>query len=749
MTHRTPSSVVLWTVTALWPAAAIAQTDFTEVSPTTGLWVTNEAEDFWVNAVAPADVDADGDIDLAMIGMFVVYNVSVEDRLVLFFNEGPDGSGRWVFTETPVPLGDLWAGASDLAWGDHDGDGDPDLMVASEGAMALYRNEAGTLTRTSTVLPAYLEDSSYDSAYDLRSLTWADFDNDNDVDLLVPSVVDLTTFEYRTLLLRNDGAGAADDWIFTDVGAAFDPTVHAHTAWADDDGDRDLDVFVTNVDPYTETGFIRRFRNDAGAFVGADLLGIKVEWGLADWGDYDADGDLDVLVAGNIQEADGSYATVLRTYRNDGTGYSETTIPGDWLDIHAATWADYDSDGDVDLLVTGSFVDTVLAEIVGRSKVYANAGNEFSDTGVFLPAPISSIGRGGSFTWFDLDGDGDLDYFVAGAYFVPGGNGLVEAQMHLFRNDAPGSNTPPEPPQSPEADPDGSGPPPALVVANGGPEILRGTVGGLGVTLSWEAASDDHTPASALTYDLEVHPVGMTLAAAQRLPEPGNVGHMTTWRLDGLTHGDYAWSVRAVDSAFVAGPRAEGRFTIGGAPDGGPAEGDDAGVAAGDGEGDGCSCRVADGDCAPGRFSIFWLAALVAAARRRNRRPTSRACGSASRSATSRRPRPVPSSTAPIPRCAWIPAWARRWRSAAGGASKTRRWATRRRLSASAWPRRPATWPAARCCTPSPRGTRCRAWPAPRTARCCSPSASGSSASRFPPWARAAAGSGSRRAPTP
>ena len=50
---------------------------------------------------------------------------------------------------------------------------------------------------------------------------------------------------------------------------------------------------------------------------------------------------------------------------------------------------------------------------------------------------MSSIGRGGSFTWFDLDGDGDLDYLLAGAYFVPGGNGLVEAQLNIFSNDAP------------------------------------------------------------------------------------------------------------------------------------------------------------------------------------------------------------------------------------------------------------------------------------------------------------------------
>ncbi|HKZ75799.1 MAG TPA: VCBS repeat-containing protein, partial [Actinomycetota bacterium] len=419
--------------------AAFAQTSFTEVTPTgSSLWVTSADEDFWINAVAPADVDGDGDLDLAVLGFYVVYFGEVTDLLVIFENQGPDASGRWLFGEETVPLGTLWAGASDLAWGDYDNDGDPDLVVGSEGAMALYRNDAGTLAATSTVLPAYSEDSSYEGSYDLRSLTWADADNDGDLDLLVPSVLDLDTYEYSTKLLRNDGPDGAGGWTFTDAAATIDPTSNAQSAWADDDGDGDLDLLLVNVDPYTGSGFVRRYRNDAGAFTGEDLLGIRVEHGLADWGDYDGDGDLDILVAGNIHDADDTYVTALRTYRNDAGTFTETTLPApnpNWLDFHAATWADYDSDGDVDLLVTGSFVGD--GEIVGGSDVYRNDGGVFTPLGLALPAPVESIGRGGAFTWLDLDDDGDLDYLVAGAYFVPGGNGLVEAQIHLYRNGAP------------------------------------------------------------------------------------------------------------------------------------------------------------------------------------------------------------------------------------------------------------------------------------------------------------------------
>jgi hypothetical protein len=47
-----------------------------------------------------------------------------------------------------VPLGSLTAGASDLAWGDVDGDGDQDLALGSDGQTVIYRNDAGTLVPT-------------------------------------------------------------------------------------------------------------------------------------------------------------------------------------------------------------------------------------------------------------------------------------------------------------------------------------------------------------------------------------------------------------------------------------------------------------------------------------------------------------------------------------------------------------------------------------------------------------------------
>lgn len=519
--------------------------EFTEVTPLDPLFVTPQDEDFWVSAAAPADYDGDGDVDIVVLGYYVVYNASVVDHLVLLRNDGPLSATEWDFSYVEVPLGTLTPGASDLAWGDADGDGDQDLAVGSDGQTVLYRNEGGTLVASDTVLPGYWEDNDQ-ADFDLRSITWADYDNDGDLDLLLPSIWDEATFTSHTALMRNDGGNGSGGWIFTEVAAGLGPSAHAQTSWADFDGDQDLDLLIVHIAPNTGEGFIRRFRNDGGGvFVGEDILGtLSVEHGEAQWGDYDDDGDLDILVAGNVREIDDTYNTVLRLYRND----AETFVPVElidcvfcegWFDLSAATWADYDSDGDIDILLAGTY--NSGSQIEGRAKVYDNVGGTFIDSGNQLPAPRAMGFSGGSFSWLDIDGEGDLDYFIAGSYFVPGGNGLVETQMHLYVNDAQAQN-----------------------LAPGAPSQLGSQVMGDGsVALSWQAASDDLTPAPALTYDLRLYRSGVPVPTARRTPEPGGLSSATAWTLTGLADGAYTWTLQAVDSAYNSGPAASGGFHVG------------------------------------------------------------------------------------------------------------------------------------------------------------------------------------------
>jgi photosystem II stability/assembly factor-like uncharacterized protein len=525
--------------------------DFTEVTPLDPLFVTPQDEDFWVATTAPADFDGDGDLDMAVFGYYVVYGSSVEERLVLVRNEGQLTPTEWEFSYVDVELDGLASGASDLAWADADGDGDQDLALGTYGETVIYRNDGGTLTLTDTVLPGYYEDNSQAFGFDLQSMSWADYDNDGDQDLLVPSVFDDSTFVWHTKLCRNDGPSGTGGYVFTEVPAGLAGTSHAQSEWADMDGDQDLDLLLVNLAPLTDDGFIHVYRNDGGGvFTGEAVLGsLSVEHGEAQWGDYDEDGDLDILVIGNIRETDGTYTNAFRIYRNDDGSYSPVAvipcIPCEgWFDLTAAAWADYDSDGDIDILLTGTY--NSGSQIEGRARILLNDGGVFTDSGNDLPAPRASGTRGGTFSWLDLDEDGDLDYFIAGEYFVPGGNGLIEAQMHAYRNDAESLNQAPSMPSDLSA-----------TILGGG----AGRAGG--VLFSWNAATDDLTSAMGLTYDLDVFREGVPVATPARLPQPGNVKGITAWALQGLADGAYSWTLRAVDSAYNGGPAASGAFVVG------------------------------------------------------------------------------------------------------------------------------------------------------------------------------------------
>ncbi len=88
------------------------------------------------------------------------------------------------------------------------------------------------------------------------------------------------------------------------------------------------------------------------------------------WGDYDNDGDLDILLTGN-----GAGAIISRVYRNDDGTFTdiEAGLPG--VASSSVAWGDYDNDGDLDILLTG----------VGISRIYRNDDGTFTDIEAGLP----------------------------------------------------------------------------------------------------------------------------------------------------------------------------------------------------------------------------------------------------------------------------------------------------------------------------------------------------------------------------
>jgi uncharacterized membrane protein YeaQ/YmgE (transglycosylase-associated protein family) len=231
------------------------------------------------------------------------------------------------------------------------------------------------------------------------SAAWGDYDNDGDLDILLTG----SSAGIRvSKVYRNDGGGA-----FSDINAPLTGVMRSSVAWGDYDNDGDLDILLAGATGgYPITNPVSKiYRNDgAGTFtdIGAALVAVD-ECSLA-WGDYDNDGDLDILLTGLAG------APTSQVYRNDGAGAFTDIgagLSGVWLG--SAAWGDYDNDSDLDILLTGATTST--SPYAPVSKVYRNdGGSAFTDIG----AGLTGVREGSVAAWGDCDNDGDLDVLLTG-----------------------------------------------------------------------------------------------------------------------------------------------------------------------------------------------------------------------------------------------------------------------------------------------------------------------------------------------
>jgi len=260
-----------------------------------------------------------------------------------------------------------------------------------------------------------------------RSVTWVDYDNDNDLDLFVTNG---PRSGQRAFLYRNDGPPNYTFTKITDSPVVGDNARSDGSSWGDYDNDGDADAYVA-----TWYGDRNLFYDNGGAgaftkITANTIVGDNDFSETCSWGDYDNDGFLDLYVA-NSGDANSTGPQRNYLYHNNGnktfTKITTGAIVTDAFYSRGVNWVDYDDDGDFDMFVAN--------EENQNNNLYRNLLKE-SGTASFEKDTSSPLATGGgsswSASWGDYDNDGDLDVFVAN-WSGPGN--------FLFRNEGAGTFT--------------------------------------------------------------------------------------------------------------------------------------------------------------------------------------------------------------------------------------------------------------------------------------------------------------------
>jgi hypothetical protein len=244
-----------------------------------------------------------------------------------------------------------------------------------------------------------------------NNVVWGDYDNDGFIDLLIPNSI-------ATRIYKNNG-----DNTFTEKTTISLPAVNfGSAAWGDYDKDGDLDILITGgTANYPVSGPLTKIYRNDGSDIFTEQTSISLTplfYSSAAWGDYDNDGDLDILLNGAYGTSP-NYTRVSKIYQNNGnnTFSDQTQITLEGLYRGSVQWTDYDNDGDLDIALTGAQMETQF-NTEGVFKLYKNNGNNtFSEQtlqfdGVYREASNSAT------SWGDFDKDGDLDCMLTAKGFM-------------------------------------------------------------------------------------------------------------------------------------------------------------------------------------------------------------------------------------------------------------------------------------------------------------------------------------------
>ena len=202
-------------------------------------------------------------------------------------------------------------------------------------------------------------------------------------------------------IYRNDNNGNYTKiQVFTDL--RIDRSTSISTPWCDFDNDGDLDLLLTGINNVSEPVVYLYENASNDVFIKTANIFKPVNKGSVEWIDFNSDGYIDLMMSGS--DFNGSVTTNL--YKNEGKS-KFTLVQTDFPKLFNGrfSWGDYDADGDKDLIIVGSRNFQGHDASTGEHKIFRNDGNDhFAEISTDLQLFLSCNSK-----WIDFDNDGDLD----------------------------------------------------------------------------------------------------------------------------------------------------------------------------------------------------------------------------------------------------------------------------------------------------------------------------------------------------
>ena len=246
------------------------------------------------------------------------------------------------------------------------------------------------------------------------SVAWGDYDGDGRLDFLLSGSLQVS-------LWRNTGNGFSN--VTATVASGLPGLYDSAVAWGDFDNDGRLDLLITGLTNFSGGAVAQVWQNTGNQFTNVPISGLLgVGESSAAWADFDGDGRLDFLISGTTNGL--SSGAISQLWRNTGSGFTNVPIPGlTGAYFGSVAWGDFDNDGLPDFLITG-LTNSNTGDAM--TQLWRNTGNGFTNV------PIPGL-RGvyvSSVAWADYDNDGLLDFLLEGL----NGNTFISELWHNTGN---------------------------------------------------------------------------------------------------------------------------------------------------------------------------------------------------------------------------------------------------------------------------------------------------------------------------